>query len=97
MKYVVIEVKHGDDVREFPIIFPNILVHSVVAGSVIAGMQRYHDKEATYKAVSAGEISSMTLGERGACHGESETLKLKSRGDTDAALIKMHDYCHGII
>jgi hypothetical protein len=95
MKYVVIEARIGDDVREFPIIFPNILVHSIVAGSVIAGLQAFHNKNGKYTVVSAGEISSMDL-DAGSCHGSSETLKLKSRGEEDDKLITLHDYMHGI-
>lgn len=95
MKYVVIEVTISDDVREMPIIFPNALVHSVVADAVIVGMQEQW-KNAKYKAVSAGEISSMDVGD-GSCSGGSETLKLKSRGKLDDHLIRMHDYMHGII
>jgi hypothetical protein len=95
MKYVVIQEQIGDDVREFPIIFPNILVHSVVAASVIAGLQAFHNKDGKYMPVAAGEISSMDLC-AGSCHGSSETLKLKSRGEEDDKLITLHDYLHGV-
>jgi hypothetical protein len=45
--------------------------------------------------VAAGFVSSMKIGSP--CHGESETLNLKSRGAQDDRLIAVMDYSHGIV
>lgn len=87
MKYIVLKLED----REFPVIFPNMLVHKQVFEAI--------NKVAPFlgkaKAVSAGEISSMAI-EKDSCHGKSDTLKLVSRAETDDQLIHMHDYLHGL-
>lgn len=87
MKYVVFKRKD----REFPVLFPDILVHSMVAESLTAKHGPLHG----WQPVSAGFLSSLNVPAE--CHGSSETLKLKSRGDADSKLIATVDYTHGVV
>lgn len=71
MKYVVFSGHNGEQI----IIFPKIIQHSVMADNV---------KDSSFggmRAVSGGFIVN------GECVGESESLRMKSRGDKDTALI----------
>lgn len=88
MKYIVLATTNNGLTREFPIIFPNELVHSMVAEQLLPLVKGA-------AAVSAGEISSMGI--ESTCHGGSDTLKLKSRGKLDDLLIRMRDYNAGIV
>ena len=106
MKYIILKVTDfaqgktdSDLVREIPFIFPDNCVHSEVAKymSRMLRMERPDGRLRDVEPVAAGFIHSLAIGEKGACHGESETLKLKSRGDQDAALISTFDYLHGIV
>ena len=104
MKYIVLEVRDNDlsgsepSIRELPFIFPNNCVHKDIADCMTQMLIEDRPKGCSrvVRVVSAGEISSMTLGGRGACHGNSTTLKVESRGDVDSALIQTYDYLHGI-
>jgi hypothetical protein len=94
MKYIIIEIPIGNSglLRDLPIIFPDELVHA----EVFACVSR-HDGVARARPIAAGFLSSMSVGETGACYGESESLgKLKSRGKIDDQLISMIDYTHGV-
>lgn len=95
MKYIVLEQKFGGMTREYPIIFPEALVHADVAEALIKTMQTTLPK-AKVKAVSAGTVNSLDMLDIN-CHGESTTLGLKSRESQDNNLIKMMDYSHGIV
>ena len=96
MKYIVIRMRHKDVELEFPIIFPDGLVHSIVAGSVIAGLKAFHLKDAEYNTVAAGDFSSTAIGCE--CSGVSTSLGgVKSRGAVDDNLIQLNDYLHGIV
>ena len=77
-------------VREVPVIFPNSLVHKDMADTLIRMCPGFEGG----KAVSGGFLSSTGLCQD-PVHGESESLKLKSRPE-DTDLILMHDYLHGI-
>ena len=55
MKYVMIRVTNGDVQRDLPIIFPDILVHSMVAERVVDMLVRDHSVDLA-QVVSAGEI-----------------------------------------
>lgn len=71
MKYVVFDGYNGEQI----IIFPKIIQHSVMADDV---------KKSSFggmRPVSGGFIVD------GLCVGESESLRMKSRGDLDTALI----------
>ncbi|WP_339844362.1 hypothetical protein [uncultured Halopseudomonas sp.] len=93
MKYIMLQIMtgtQGDLVREFPVIFPDALVHADVAEAITKLPEL-----ATAKPVAAGFLSS--LGLEAECYGESETLQIKSRGDLDSSRICMLDYSHGIV
>jgi len=72
MKYVVFSGYNGDQI----IIFPKKIQHSVMAADV------EKSSFGTMYPISGGFISN------GKCVGESESLRMKSRGDEDTALIK---------
>ncbi len=93
MKYIVVEIKNGETKREWPIIFPDTLVHRQVADIVQDHLAI--DLKQDSKAIAAGSISF--FGGKVRCFGESETLNLESRGKEDEKLIKMFDYLHGIV
>ena len=90
MKYIVLEIRIADQYkREWPIIFPDMMVHKQVADII-------QDHLAIdSRAIAAGSISF--FGEQIHCFGESETLNLESRGKEDEKLIEMFDYLHGIV
>lgn len=71
MKYVVFDGHNGEQI----IIFPEIIQHSVMAEDVEKSSVGYMHP------ISAGFIV------RGECVGESESLRMKSRGDEDTKLI----------
>lgn len=104
MKYIVLEIadinENGDRMeREIPVIFPNSLVHRDVAESTTRLLRRQQPdgRMRIIKAVAAGFISSMAIGDgKTQCHGESESLNLKSREQEDDRLIHMHDYLFGV-
>jgi hypothetical protein len=91
MKYVVIRVDHGDVGREIPVIFPESLVHSLVADAI---MQMEGVVEFKPRVVSAGEVF---IDDGIDCLGGSETLGVKSRGRKDDILIRSINYMHGIV
>lgn len=93
MKYIVLRYQLGSlGLVEYPIIFPNCLVHAQVAEAI---RQQGMAPGRFVGAVSAGEINSMSLTPQ--CYGKSETLKVSSRGDIDDALIATMDYLHGYV
>lgn len=71
MKYVVFDGYNGEQI----IIFPKKIQHSVMANDV------EKSSYGTMRPISGGFISN------GKCVGESESLRMKSRGDLDTALI----------
>lgn len=93
MKYIVIEVKNGDTEREWPIIFPDMMVHRQIADVIQNHLTIDHKQDS--KIIAAGSVSF--FGGEVRCSGESETLNIESRGTEDEKLIKMFDYLHGII
>lgn len=62
---------------ELPIVFSELLKHSEVAGNKLA--------------VSGGFVSTDADGKI-TCYGESTSLRLESRGEEDAAIIRQHLY-----
>jgi len=98
VKYIVlkltVQIAGQDDlVREMPIIFPDALAHKDMAEAVLS--LRAYPGMALAEVVSAGFLSCVNLHPR--CHGESESLKIKSRFEQDSKLIGMIDYSHGIV
>lgn len=95
MKYIVVEVKTADHYkREWPIIFPDMMVHRQVA-DVIQNHLAVDHKQPDSRIIAAGSVSF--FGGEVHCSGESETLNIESRGREDEKLIKMFDYLHGIV
>jgi len=74
MKYIVLRKvsKMGDSemIREYPIVFPDALVHADVAAALALHLPQLKGA----MPCAAGSLSSMHVGEAGACHGKSETL-----------------------
>lgn len=91
MKYIMFEADLTADQKvRIPIIFPNSLVHKVIASHIrMALCNHFGDMP---RIVSAGEciIEAHTVA------GESETLKLKS-APGDMEIINSNDYMHGLI
>jgi hypothetical protein len=88
MKYIVIQIPLSGVVRELPVLFPNLLVHSDVLEAMLSMPYL-----ANGKGVAAGEFSSLDLDIQ--CAGTSVSTGLASR-KTDGDLIAMMDYCHGV-
>lgn len=81
MKYIMFQTKDG---KKIPIIFPNFIVHSMVAERLVD-----LTLEPNCKIVSAGEIKIAVRN----CNGNSESLKVGVRKG-DATLIHEYDYFH---
>lgn len=92
MKYIVLRTEVGGLSRDIPVIFPDMMVHSIVADSFITAC-RLHWAKMKISILSAGEYSVMSK----ECFGKSESLHVESRGEEDTRLIKMYDYTHGLI
>lgn len=89
-KYIMIEATFGSTRIQFPIIFPDKLVHSDVY-EAIKNLEPL--KSINPSVVSAGSIDQiMTTG----VGGESTTLGIKSNMD-DEDTIDAYSYVHGII
>lgn len=86
MKYIVFTKRGRLTTIHVPVVFPNMLVHADVAKMLTCDIGPL----AGYKADSAGECS--TFGHDFMCHGESTTLKIKSKPDRDKELLRMADY-----
>lgn len=91
MKYIVFRISQNGFERDVPIIFPNQLVHAIVAVSMMDCLKQHFEKF-VIRPVSAGTVN-VPIAE---CSGESETLNLNSRHNDDN-LIAMYDYFHGIV
>jgi hypothetical protein len=74
--------------QDIPVIFPNQLVHKSMAKWLIHALRRESDIDA--EVVSAGFMNA-----EGTCHGESETLGVKSRPE-DTNIIRFYDYSCGL-
>ena len=94
MKYIIVQIRNGETVREWPIIFPDMLVHRAMA-DIVQNHLAVDYKQLNRRIVAAGSFSC--FGGEVSCFGESETLNVESRGSEDARLIKMFDYLHGIV
>jgi len=93
-KYVMFQDKHG---RQFPVIFPQELVHAEIAHAIPSAYRSGELKEGKRdwdcpKAVSAGFIEGLTITH--ACR-ESESLDMKARKE-DRRIINNHPYEKGI-
>ncbi len=90
MKYIMFDIPFGTMVRRTPIMFPNYLVHSIVAEALQA-----HPLFKGAIVHSAGEFSSVDLGDV-QFTGGSTSLKVESDPADDAGLA-MTDYHHGLL
>jgi len=91
MKYVMFETTDKSFVQRIPVIFPNNLVHALVADYTGVALREHG---LPTKVVSAGEITWHADGVR--CSGGSSTLGVRSL-PSDARIIEGMDYFHGII
>lgn len=85
MKYIMMT----NGMRYYPIIFPKDFVHRFMAGAV----QGMLGGDKFLRAIAAGDYDPVS----GTCSGESETMKLKSRGKIDSDIIAHYPYFHGAI
>ena len=99
MKYIVCRVKrNGKTVMDVPVVFPDFLVHAMVFAQMRALLETQYFKASAKTevvALSAGELSSTGFAVSatdGLCHGRSDTLGVKSRGELNDRLIHMADY-----
>ncbi len=87
LKYVIMKT---DDGREFPLIFGSVLSHKGVADHA----ENIYYREADKRGEIVGDVEPVAAGffqlhDGGfTCYGESETLKMKSRGTVDDEVIK---------
>jgi hypothetical protein len=91
MKYIVIRYHVGDRAAlEAPILFPNWMVHALVAEAIKPILQA---NDASV--VSAGECHINVR----SCHGKSTSItpNVASRHEEDEKLINAIDYSHGVI
>ena len=90
MKYVMLEAKLPESkmVVKIPLIFPNALVHSIVADQMVFALLR-HGIEAVPVSAGTASVSQVEIG------GNSETLGLSSNPD-DKMTIELIDYLHGL-
>lgn len=97
MKYIVFKAKFGDIEKEYPIIFPNDLVHAEVYEAIACRMKPFSLMKT--EPVSAGELSSLDIldSDISFTSGKSETLNIESRRYRDKVLIHNYDYEHGLL
>lgn len=88
-KYIVMRTTVGGCTRDIPIIFPDILVHALVANALIE-MKEGQLARATI--VSAGSLQMSDV----EAFGRSTSLKVISR-EEDSNLINTYPYTHGIV
>jgi hypothetical protein len=90
MKYIIMRIttEGTDHILEVPIVFPELLTHSIIAEHMAPAL-RAHFERSTVVPVRAGFVSSMSS--EGECYGASKTLGLSSDED-DGRLISMCDY-----
>lgn len=92
MKYVMFKAEFAGMERLVPIIFPDTLVHAMMADHMKALIKESFSVKGTISVVSAGDID--IVGVR--THGKSETLKCAAK-QSDARVISEYDYMHGIV
>lgn len=87
MKYVMITGKVGDLELTYPVIFPDNMVHSIVAEAIVKAMNEA-DSNITYGVGSAGHVTLLAE----SCYGESTTLMRRSKGKEDKRIINGADH-----
>ena len=76
--------------RFVPVIFPDALVHDIVAKAFIGALRKHGWTGC--KVESAGEIDMAAI----QTFGSSETLGVEAR-EEDAEIITTYDYTHGVV
>lgn len=93
-KYIVIRKDDGEHTpQEFPIIFPKYMTHKEVFDAQARAIQ-WHSRSPCTSCVGAGFVRLGEVELR--CYGESESLKVKSRGEEDTRLIDGCEYTQGL-
>lgn len=90
MKYVMFEVDSDPKIR-VPVIFPNFMVHSIVAEAAVKILEQH---EMPAKVVSAGDLTLGILGVH--CSGGSKILGVEAHS-LDGWIITHYDYFHGLM
>lgn len=91
MKYVMFEIDFAGTKKRVPVMFPDMVVHSLMAEGFADVLIKHGWKDV--KVVSAGECTVYVdnIG------GKSDTLGVASAGADDAVTINTYDYLHGLI
>ena len=92
MKYIMFEVKGGTLEMRVPVIFPDNMVHKVIADAVEPAVKAHFPKFAV-ELVSAGTVSSLDLS---MVSGGSTTLELSST-KLDGEIMSLYDYTAGVM
>lgn len=82
MKYVVVDFEGEEQIFTFPRSIDHDRFFEGVGAIRMGSSSNWKREYRLAEAVSAGFVDC------GECHGHSETLKLKSRGDVDTALLR---------
>lgn len=93
MKYIVCRVTlKRRKFLDVPVVFPDLMVHSVMYEAIARGLAEQFTPAEGYRVrpLSAGSLAS--IDNRFECHGDSTSLKLKSRGSKDTHLLRLSDY-----
>lgn len=89
-KYIMLEATFGETKTQFPIIFPDKMIHIEVATVLkMCGPLDGHSP----RVVSAGKIEHVRVLGLG---DKSETLNIESR-DVDELTINTYSYLHGLL
>ena len=90
-KYVMFGVETRTIARSVPVIFPDLLVHSVVAAAMRVVLCDAHPG-ARVRVLSAGSVEGLDVD---SVSGASETLGAEACAE-DATVINMLPYLHGV-
>jgi hypothetical protein len=99
MKYIMVQARlckrNEDDMTVLiPVTFSKVLVHSDMYEAVYHNLARDDDRDfGDIQCVGAGFVDSALGGYK--CYGESESLKIASRGDLDSDVMNQMRYAHG--
>lgn len=89
-KYVMLETGLSGVKKLVPVIFPDFMCHIDVAEAIKKVLVEQHKMPCSV--VSAGDIQF----EEVECSGESVTLKVGSRFESDTNVIERYPYFHGL-
>lgn len=93
MKYVMLSFTHVGIERQFPVIFPNDIIHSEAAKAFEGALRNSISARLNLKVVSAGELNV-----RVEVHADSRSVSIGAASrPEDTAHINGIDYNHGIV